>query len=124
MVDCTSEKMRVIETATNLIKSDLSQSKDTSEEMSAEKAVAFVPKSLHSYTSADFISCTKVTSLGQAIIQVTQPRALLCPLQLGLGVQLHCHFLSRFVIDSLILMGFAVPIQKSDILMKCFSMSR
>ena len=50
--DSTSEKTRVIETAAKLIKSDfklITHSKDhypTSEEMSAEKAAAFVPESL------------------------------------------------------------------------------
>ena len=43
----------------------------------------------------------KVTSIGQAIMQVSRPRALLAPLQIGLGVQLHHHFASRFLIDSL-----------------------
>ena len=51
-------------------------------------------------------SSTKVASLGQAITQAARPRAILCPLQLGLGVQLHHHFSSRFLIDSLNAYGF------------------
>ena len=107
--DSTSEKMRVIETAAKLIKSDLkliTHSKDhypTSEEMNAEKAMAFVPESLRILLQTLFPvnSSTKVASLGQAITQAARPRAILCPLQLGLGVQLHHHFSSRFLIDSL-----------------------
>ena len=79
MGDSTSEKMRVIETAAKLIKSDLkliNQSKDfypTSEEMSAENAMAFVPESLRTLLQTLFPakSSTKVASLGQAIIQAT-----------------------------------------------------
>ena len=112
--DSTREKMRVIETAAKLIKRDIksiSQCKEyytTSEEMSAEKAMAFLPESLCTLLQILFplSSSTKVASLGQAIIQAVRPRALLCPLQLGLGVQLHHHFSSRFLIDSLHTHGF------------------
>ncbi len=45
-------------------------------------------------------------SLGQAIMQATRPRVLLAPLQVGLGVQLHHHFASKFLIDSLNHHGF------------------
>ena len=48
----------------------------------------------------------KVASIAQAIIQATRPRSLLAPLQLGLGVQMHHHFSSRFLIDTLHSMGF------------------
>jgi len=86
----------VIETA--------AKSKDyypTSEEMSAAKTMAFAPESVHTLLQTLFPanSCTKVASLGQAITQATRPRVILCPLQLGLGVQLH-HFSSKFLIDS------------------------
>ena len=42
----------------------------------------------------------KTASIGQAIVQVTQPRVVLTPLQLGLGVQLHHHFRSKFLLDT------------------------
>ena len=48
----------------------------------------------------------KVASIGQAIMQACRPRVLLVPLQLGLGIQLHHHFSSRFLIDSLHHHGF------------------
>ena len=107
--------MRLIEAAAKLIKSDIKSiepSKDsypTAEEMNAEKAVEFLPESLCTLLRVLFPGANsgiKVASLGQAVIQATRPRVLLCPLQLGLGVQLHHHFSSRFLIDSLNNHGF------------------
>ena len=48
----------------------------------------------------------KLSSLGQALIQACRPRTLVPPLQLGLGVQLHHHFASEFLIQSLNRLGF------------------
>ena len=48
----------------------------------------------------------KVTSIGQAIVQASAPRSVIEPLQLGLGVQLHHHFGSRYLIDLLNSLGF------------------
>ena len=42
----------------------------------------------------------KTASIGQAIVHVTQPRVVLAPLQPGLGVQLHHHFRSKFLLDT------------------------
>ena len=113
--DTTREKIRVIETAAKLIKSDIqsiTQCKDfypTSDDMSIQKAKAFIPESLATFLQVCLPenSTTKVASLGQAIMQATRPRALLCPLLLGLGVQLHHHFSSRFLIDTLNTCGFS-----------------
>ncbi len=44
---------------------------------------------------------TKIASIGQVVMQATRPRVILTPLQLGLGVQLHHRFASRFLIDTL-----------------------
>ena len=44
----------------------------------------------------------KVGSIGQA----AQPRVLQAPLLLGLGVQIHFHFTSRFFIDILDALGY------------------
>ena len=41
----------------------------------------------------------KIASIGQAIMQAARPRVLLAPLQFGLGVQMHHHFGSHFLID-------------------------
>ena len=51
----------------------------------------------------------KVASIGQAIMQATRPRVPLAPLRISLAVQLHHHFASRFLIESLHNMGFCAP---------------
>ena len=48
----------------------------------------------------------KIASIGQAIIQAARPRVLIAPLQVGLAVQMHHHFGSQFLIDSLNSSGF------------------
>ena len=54
----------------------------------------------------------KRVSIGQAIMQAARPRVLLAPLQIGLGVQLHHHFVSRFRIDSLHRLGSGCSYQE------------
>ena len=49
----------------------------------------------------------KQASIGQAMIQAVRPWAVLAPLQVGLAVQMHHHFRSRFLIDNLYAMGFS-----------------
>lgn len=46
-------------------------------------------------------------AIGQAIMQACRPRALIAPLQLGLGMQMHHHFGSKFLIDTLSNLGFS-----------------
>ncbi|KAK3713979.1 hypothetical protein QZH41_005649 [Actinostola sp. cb2023] len=48
----------------------------------------------------------KLASVGQTIVQAVRPRVILAPLQLGLAVQMHHHFASKFLIDSLNSHGF------------------
>ena len=50
----------------------------------------------------------KLSSLGQALTQASRPRTLMPPLQLGLGVQLHHKFASKFLIQSLNRLGFSL----------------
>ena len=42
----------------------------------------------------------KIASIGRAIIQATCPRVLIAPLQIGVAVQMHHHFGSKFLIDT------------------------
>jgi len=110
------EKLRIIQTAAKLLKSDMkmvSQPQDTypqaSEMSSTDEAISFVPESLCLLLRLLFVGKnteTKVASIGQAILQATRPRVITAPLQLGLGVQLHYHFGSRFLIDTLSEHGF------------------
>ena len=48
----------------------------------------------------------QVQSIGQAIVQAARPRLTIQPLQIGLAVQLHHMFGSRFLIETLNSMGF------------------
>ncbi|CAB4009535.1 Hypothetical predicted protein [Paramuricea clavata] len=49
----------------------------------------------------------KEASIGQCIKQAVRPRAVVAPLQIGLAVQMHHHFRSRFIVDTLAAMGFS-----------------
>ena len=73
------------------------------------EAISFLPDSLALMLKTMFPSKdgqVKVASLGQAVMQATHPRTILAPLQVGLGVQLHHHFASKFIVDSLCKHGF------------------
>ena len=48
----------------------------------------------------------RTASIGQAIMQAVRPKAIVTPLQIGLGVQMHRQLGSRFLIDSLHSHGF------------------
>ncbi|MES9884095.1 MAG: hypothetical protein ABW185_24890, partial [Sedimenticola sp.] len=111
------EKLRIIQTAAKLMKNDMKSQVQQSDvypsdrEMSSiDEARSFLPHSLRSFLQCLFTSAgstMKVASLGQAIVQATRPRVILSPLQLGLGVQLHHHFASKFLIDTLHQHGFS-----------------
>ena len=48
----------------------------------------------------------KVASIGQAIVQAARPRSLILPLQIGLAVQMHHLTRSKFIVNTLNVMGF------------------
>ena len=50
---------------------------------------------------------TKVAAVGHAIAQAVRPRSIVAPLQIGLAIQAHHVFRSRFLVDVLHAMGFA-----------------
>ena len=116
LLDCELEKLRMIEAAANLIKSDIKsiiQSKElylsTLEMASTEKTLSYLPNSLRRFLDVLFVGNEKnlkMSSVGQAMMQATRPRVIIAPLQLGLGVQLHHHFASRFLLDTLYQHGF------------------
>ena len=111
-----AEKARIIETAAKLIKSVLKNSDVSSDnylsgdEMSStEQALGFIPVHLQLFLRKLFVGKDvnlKLASIGQAIIQAARPRVILALLQLGLAVQTHHHFASKFLIDSLHSHGF------------------
>lgn len=108
--DDEDETKRIIETAARLIKSDIKNiyvSGDvypTSAKMSTiEETLNFVPDLLQIFLRTLFVGKSvnlKLASVGQAIVQAVRPRVILAPLQLGLGVEMHHHFASKFLIDS------------------------
>ena len=54
----------------------------------------------------------KLASIGRVMMQAARPRVLLAPLQVGVAVQLHHHFASRFLIDSFHRHGFCCSYQE------------
>ena len=74
-----------------------------------EHIVSFLPESLKLLLELMFLEHDKepkVVSIDQAIMQAGRPRVLIAPMQLGVGVQMHHHFDSRFLISSLSQHGF------------------
>ena len=101
----------IIKTAADLIKNGI-KCMVTSKDMypipediaSIEKNIDFVPESLRCLLRTIFTekkADLKIASIGQAIIQAARSRVLIAPLQVGLAVQMHHHFGSQFLIDSL-----------------------
>ena len=108
------EKLNIIKTAAKLIGSDvkfmevLNDSYPASSDIAA--AASYVPESLRVLLRNMFAGKnidTKVASIGQSIMQAIRPRTMIAPLQLGLGVQMHHHFASRFLVNTLHEHGFA-----------------
>lgn len=79
-------------------------------ELFTYNALAFLPPSLEVFLC--HIICgdnlRKVACIGQPIIQTSRPGALLAPLQLGQGVQMHYQLHSNFLIDIFIDVGILV----------------
>lgn len=129
-----TEKVRLIKAAANLIKTDIKcieQSKDiyptTLEMSSVDESLAFLPQSLLTFLGHLFVGKGKelrVASIGQAVMQATRPRVLNAPLQLGLGVQMHSHFASRFLNDTLYKHGFSVSYSEVSNYNKCAAVQK
>ena len=105
------QKKYIIQAAAKLIKNDIKMVETSTEHYppvdeieTEERCLDFLPNTLklllQGILTGKDIS-TKLASIGQAIMQAARPRDLLAPLQVGLGIQLHHHFASRFLIDSL-----------------------
>ena len=121
-VDLETEKLNVIRTASRLIKSDIKLIKTSNDiypliETEAETNANFLPQTLKLFLEGILASKddVKVASIGQAIIQAARPRVILAPLQVGLAVQLHHHFASRFLIDTLHRLGFCSSYQEAQL---------
>ena len=119
--DPDTDKMKLVDTAAKLIREDI-KAVETShtvypsfDELGPDECINFLPQTLRSLLEGLIKgkgAQTKIASIGQAIMQAARPRVLLAPLQVGLGVQLHHHFASRFLIDSLHHHGFCCSYQE------------
>ena len=119
--DPDTDKMRLVETAAKLIREDIKSVKTSHtvypsyDELGSDECINFLPETLRSFLEGLIRgkgAQTKISSIRQAIMQAARPRVLLAPLQVGLGVQLHHHFASRFLIDSLHHHGFCCSYQE------------
>ena len=82
----------------------------TTAELKLAATLDFIPASLRFLLQHLFVwkdTSRKVAGIGQAVVQAVHPRAVIAPLQLGVTVQMHHLYRSRFLIDSLSTMGFA-----------------
>ena len=117
------EKARIIRTAAELILTDIKNvsSRKTMiypsilELESMNFNLNFIPDALRLFLNSllPSASCIKIASLGQAVMQAARPRSLISPLQIGLSAQMHHHFASRYLIDTLHHMGFCSSYQET-----------
>ena len=106
--------MNIIEAAAKLIASDVKSMKTVKDFYPDTGDIAdtasYIPNSLQLLLRTMFAGKNvgvKLASIGQAIMQAIRPRAITAPLQLGLGIQMHHHFASRFLVDTLHAHGFS-----------------
>eukprot|EP00794_Sanderia_malayensis_P017156 gene17156-18878_t len=112
--DPEDEKFDVIRAAAKLLRSDIKLIKTPNDyypliETGVEKHIEFLPPTLKLLLKGIFSGkkkSMKVASIGQAVMQSSRRCAILTPLQMGLAVQLHHSFASRFLIDTLHRLGF------------------
>ena len=120
--DTEQQKLRVIETAAKLIHTDI-KTVDTRKDIypsaedisTPEKRLTYLPESLKILLMKTFVGKNaqlKQAAVGHAIMQAVRPRAVIAPLQICLGVQLHLKFGSRFLIETLHELGFCSSYQE------------
>ena len=110
------KKRAIIETAAKLIKSDIktnvpsvTNEYPSTETLKLDSALTYIPATLRTFLNSLFMgkdTQRKINSIGQAMIQAVRPQAALAPLQLGLSVQIHHLYRSKFIVDTLCEMGF------------------
>ena len=109
--DSLADRQKVVEKAAKLIETEIKSGTTPhdnyppSSDMDSEEAeMDFLPESLQVFLRTIIHGKDvdiKIPSIGQAIIQASQPKILIAPLQIGLGVQKHHHFASKLLINSL-----------------------
>ena len=110
-VDETRQKFRIIEAAARLMNSDVkSDVYPSTSDIDVEKSLQYLSDSVRLFCCKLFVGKdirTKVASISQSIVKAVRPCTVIVPLQLGLAIQLHHHYRTRFVIDTLHAMDFA-----------------
>ena len=114
--DEESQKREIIKTAARLIKSDIKNDVPSvndhypsTDALNLGPALMYLPETLRTLLSSLFVgkdTKRKVASIGQAVVQAVRPRAVIAPLQIGLAVQGHHLYRSRFLVDTLHNMGY------------------
>ena len=132
--DSDSEKLSIIKTAANLLKSEMKSVEtnrdaypSSSNMSSLQYNLEYIPESLRILLKLLFAekkADLKIASIGQAIMQATRPRALISPLQLGLGVQMHHGFASRYLVETLHSLGFSLPYSEIQKFESCAAASQ
>lgn len=114
--DTRQKELRIIETAAKLLRNEIKDMDANKTEYpapaeleSTQFHVDFLPEAVDVFFRTMFKtqnSDVKISSIGQAVIQAVRPRVLIAPLQIGLAVQLHNQFASKYLIDVLYNLGF------------------
>ena len=101
----------IIKTAANLLKNEIKECDSTAtsypstEDMeSRTRCNEFILPSLRLLLEKMFVAKStdlRIASIGQEIMQTLRPEAIVAPLQIELGVQMHRQSSSRFLIESL-----------------------
>lgn len=127
------EALRLVLTAAELIRNEIKSVEvcsdfypSLSEIEDPERALKFLPTLLVSFLKVMMTGKNtdlKLASIGQAIMQATRPRVLLAPLQFGLSTQMHHHFGSRFLVDTLYQHGFGCSYSEVQAYEKCAALA-
>ena len=80
----------------------------TEEIANSDKGNEWVPESLKLLLSYLIPAKIKQLAVGQCIVQAAKPRSVLCPIPLGLGVELEKTFGSEWLLNHLAKLGFSV----------------
>ena len=112
-LDTEAEKRRVIKAAADIIHSDIKSMASSREEYPDSTAIEnhrnYIPETLRQFLEQVIHkkdASLKISVIGQALVQSTRPYTVIAPLQIGLAVQMHRTFGSRFLTDTLSHLGF------------------
>ena len=111
-----SECERIMQTAANLIKSDIKTAQFASDYYPSKHDIKncddSLPPTLRFFMKALVSNEVKQASIGQAIIKAVKPRSYIPPLLFGLGVELDNLFASKWLINELSHLGFSISYEE------------